>query len=476
LSAADEADLSALPACGEQEAADRGQVVSPWHTVLDEDGAVIGHRLMLRRGGADTTLRTGRRGFALTLGHDRLVIGERGGDSTRLTMIDTRLGCRAWTHTVEGLAYPEWDSDRGGKLRFTTHDPATGSYEGSTLVEVETGASGGLIDGECIDTCTPNDGGVSPAALQPPGPPRPTPSFAAGGWPKDTTLSFRWGSGTVPPAWAQAPVKAAAVDATGTSQARSPRFSYASGATNAVAYTGHTPSYCSSSALACAGRSMPGFWGVWLRPQGTDYAWGTLRWCQKTSSSSGCFDMRRVVLHELGHITGLNHPSSAGFTLSSGDSVMQAITPQRPEPGASQHAFGRCDVATLQELYDSTDSRTAISTCNDVTTTLALSSSKSTVLAGRAVTLTAQLRIAGWAAFGRLADNPLDGRSVRLMYRRAGTGGGWNTAWMRSLSSGLYDLTITPSATWEFKAVFPTPAGEGLRDSHSQIVKVKVKR
>ena len=46
---------------------------------------------------------------------------------------------------------------------------------------------------------------------------------------------------------------------------------------------------------------------------------------------------------------------------------------------------------------------------------------------------------------------------------------------MRSLySSGRYELTIAPSATWEFKAVFPTPDDEGLRYSRSPIRKVKV--
>ena len=40
------------------------------------------------------------------------------------------------------------------------------------------------------------------------------------------------------------------------------------------------------------------------------------------------------MLHELGHIAGLNHPSSLGFTLSAGDSVMQGITPMRPQAGS----------------------------------------------------------------------------------------------------------------------------------------------
>ncbi len=114
---------------------------------------------------------------------------------------------------------------------------------------------------------------------------------------------------------------------------------------------------------------MPTFWSVWLRPHGTEFSWGFLRWCQK-DSGAGCFDIRRVVIHELGHVIGLNHPSSEGFRLEANETVMHAITPARPSPGSSRHAFGRCDVATLQELYGTPDSHTAISTCNDVATRL----------------------------------------------------------------------------------------------------------
>jgi hypothetical protein len=279
----------------------------------------------------------------------------------------------------------------------------------------------------------------------------------------------------MPPTWAREPLLKAAVDARESSFAGSPIFDLRTNATNAVAYTGSLPGFCSSAAIACASRSMPTSWGVWIRPHGTDFAWGTLRWCQKTSASSGCFDIRRVMLHELGHIAGLNHPSSAGFTLSSGDSVMQGITPMRPQSGASRHDFGRCDAATLQELYGTPDNKTDISTCNDVATELGLSTSRSSIARGSSVVLTAQLRVEGYSSYGELAGSPLNGRSVKLKYRPAGSSGAWETLWMRSTySQGRYELTIKPSATWEFKAVFPNPPGEGLRYSRSVIRKVTV--
>ena len=44
--------------------------------------------------------------------------------------------------------------------------------------------------------------------------------------------------------------------------------------------------------------------------------WGALRWCQKTGASSGCFDVRRVMLHELGHGLGLQINAGHGLNLA----------------------------------------------------------------------------------------------------------------------------------------------------------------
>ena len=471
-------DPAELPRCAELGAAGtgNGEVVRPWAVELDDEGEVRGHHLVLRRDGQDVRLRTGRRGFSSPAGPDRLLVGEREGGGTRLHMIDTDRGCRTWTRSLTRLLYLEREGAGGGKLRFSAIDPATRTSRGRLLVNAETGDSGGLIDDECIETCTPNDGDVSLVALAAAGPARPVPNFSAGGWPKNKTLSFRWRAGGAPPSWAAGAMKNAAADATGSSDARSPKFVYRSDATNAIGYTGSVPGYCGINGIACAGRAMPSTWGVWLRPHGTDYAWGTLRWCQRNSASKSCFDIRRVTLHELGHIAGLNHPSNAGFTLAAKETVMQAITPARPKTGASRHSFGRCDVATLQELYDTPDNRTAISTCNDVATKVTLSTSKASVSPGGSVKLKAQLRIDSRSAYRQLSGNYLNARSLKLKYRRAGSEDSWKTLWMKpTYASGRYELSLSPDATWEYKAVFPEPADEGLRYSRSTIVKVKVK-
>lgn len=465
-------DLPDCPAFSPADA-EAGHVVEPWRVLLDEDGAVTGHRMTLRRHGREITIRGGRRAFAVDVGPSRVLLGERSEEGTSLSMLDTDRGCIIWTRDIGTLAYA-LDGRFTDELRMTLHEPGSRAYRGTLVLDTETGATAAMIDDECTTACAPNDGEVPPASFGPAAFARPVPPFAAGAWAKDKSLPFKWGAGDVPPDWAKGALKSGADDASRTSDARSPDFDYRSGASNAIYYTGQLPSFC-GAAIACAGRNKPAsWWGVWIKPHGSDFSWGTLRWCQKSQAGS-CFDIRRVVLHELGHVAGLNHPESAGFRLQPYDTVMHSITPANSKPGGTRHAFGRCDVATLQELYDVPANTVRIATCNDVITRLSLAANRGAIDAGDSVTLRASLVIADRSAYGELADNPLNQRSVKLKYRRAGSAADWSTAWMRPGNSGSYDLVIKPSDTWEFKATFPTPDDEGLQFSRSEVVEVRVR-
>jgi hypothetical protein len=467
-------DVSALPSCtafGPAVFTD-GYVAEPWRAVVDGEGSVLGHRLTLRHAGVDIVLDAGRRGFALEATPGRLLVGDRWSDDTHLAMVDIARGCRLWQRRLGRLAYPVLQQGHGGSVRMTVHRPQTRAYAGSLSVDIETGVTEAFIDGECATNCHPSDGDVPAVAFGPAAAARPVPNFAGGAWPQGRTLAFGWRSGAVPPDWAKKAIKAAADDANESSNADSPTFKYRTSATNGIRYGGGLPAFCGG--IACASRILPSTWGVWLRPHGTDFAWGTLRWCQKWSTT-GCFDLRRVMLHELGHVTGLHHPESAGFRLAAAETVMHAVSPAKPQAGSGRHAFGRCDVATLQELYDLPHNRVPISTCNEVETRTSLAASKTSVAPGGSVTLTAVLRIADKAAYRRLADNPLNARSLKLKYRKAGSDDDWSTSWMRATNSGgRYELRITPASTWEFRAVFPTPDDEGLRYSRSSNLEVKV--
>lgn len=465
---------ASLSACGEPRGVAVGAIVVPWTVDLDTDGVVIGHHLTLRRGASEVTLQTGPRGFAVPLSGERLLVGERSESGTSLQLLDTARGCREWARNVDAILYPEDRPALDGRLRMTRHEAGTRRFEGTLLLDTENGASQAMIDGECSTSCEANDGDVLPADYGPAAAARPVPAFPAGGWPPGTTLPYTWRAGNVPPAWAQGPIDAAADDAKATSHARSPKFPRKGNATQTIRYTGAFPSFCSAG-IACASRSMPSSWTIWLRPHGTDFSWGRLRWCQKVSDFP-CFDVRRVMLHEFGHIAGLTHPSSGGYNLDAADSIMQGITPARPKPGSARHAFGRCDVATLQRLYGTPTATTPYSTCAQLDTSLRLEASATSVARGTSVKLKAWLSVADRQAYGRVAGDPLADRMVRLKYRRAGGGDDWTTAWMKPTgTAGRYELSIAPAAAWEFRAAFPSPDGEGLRFSNSEIVKVNVK-
>jgi hypothetical protein len=289
-----------------------------------------------------------------------------------------------------------------------------------------------------------------------------------------SVLSFRFHGSDNPPSWMRQAVRDAADDATDTSRSLSPIFSYVdSGGQGVVRYTSSFPSAC-ANAIACASHDADQ-WTLRMRPQGYDFRWGELRWCQKTSGD-GCFDAERVALHELGHVVGLDHPEAVGFRLSPSATVMHQVTPSRPHTSWDRHGFGSCDVASLQEQYGTPTMSTRIAGCNDVDSRLSLSASATQVPAGTRLVLSATLKVRTDAAdYGELSGMRLNDRSVQLRRRAAGSSGAWTTSWMRwAEAPGLYTITLYPRAAYEFVAVFPTPDDEGLRGDSSGEVTVRV--
>jgi hypothetical protein len=292
-------------------------------------------------------------------------------------------------------------------------------------------------------------------------------------WPLNSLLTFRWQSGEAPPDWARAAIRAAADDASTTRGSKAASFAYDSAATDTVRYTSQMPTTCRYG-IACASRSIPSWWIVRLRPHGTEFSWGVLRWCER-QDVDGCLDLERTMLHELGHIAGMGHPEDHGFRLGARKTVMHAIIPARPRAGSSQRTYGSCDVAALQLAFDVRGSGAPISDCLSLATRLSLAAGRTKVEPGESVRFEASLSIADRAEYGRLAGNALRGRSVLLRYRPAGSTAPWSTIWMKDGStSGTYVATITPQAAWEYQAVFRAPDDEGLRGDTSGLVVVRV--
>lgn len=301
----------------------------------------------------------------------------------------------------------------------------------------------------------------------------PDPIFS-GRWGQDQSLQFAWRSGSVPGAAYQTAIKAAAADASATRGSRAATFSYAAGASNLIGYG--TAATCSPMGIACFSRNAPTSFTMWMREQGHVFDWGTLRWCQAYATwPTGCFDVENIMLDEFGHVEILDHHANYSNLSDYGDAVVQALSRANPQTGYDAHAFGRCDVASLQVQYDMQGWGTKYSTCLDLATTLTLGASAPSVASGGTVTLTATLKVANDATYSRLALNPVALRTVILERRRAGATW-WTSAGPMAYTSpsGSYSKAVQLTARTEFRAVFPKPADEGLRGTTSPTVVVAV--
>jgi hypothetical protein len=302
----------------------------------------------------------------------------------------------------------------------------------------------------------------------------PDPKLSGGAFGQDQVLRFRWRSGSAPTAAIKAAITSAAAAANASRGSRAATFTYDWAGPNPIGYgAGAT---CGVNGLACFTRTAPTSFTLWLREQGHVYDWGTLKWCQAYSSApNGCYDAETITLDELGHVEGLDHHVNYSTDSDYEDAVVQTFSRTKPSTGWNRHSFGRCDVATLQEMYDLTSSTAKYSTCLSLATDLSLSASPGGILVGGTTTLTATLKIVDADSYGKLGANLASGRAVTLQKRAAGA-----TAWTTVGSipfgpaTGTYVLAQKLTATTEFRAVFATPASEGLVGDTSPTVSVFV--
>jgi hypothetical protein len=295
----------------------------------------------------------------------------------------------------------------------------------------------------------------------------PDPILAGGLYDQNLALTFGWAGGGTPPADMKDAIKQAADDANASRLSKAPTFDFDAGSVNDVSYGTDVP--CGINGLACMRRNPPAKFGVWFRENGHRFDWGTLRWCELSGGPDGCYQIRNVMLDELGHVLVLDHHQNFGDDRDYDDAVVQTYSRTKPKAGWNAHAFGRCDVATLQQQYDVPSSTAAYSTCLDVPTTLSMSASRTSVFAGSMVTFTATL---GSDGTGKLSNNAVSGRTVVLQQRLSS---GWSDlATMTAGSAGTYAWSLNAWSTRDYRALFRKPAGEGLRSSSSSAVTITV--
>jgi hypothetical protein len=302
----------------------------------------------------------------------------------------------------------------------------------------------------------------------------PDPLLTTQRWNQNQDVRYAWRAGAVPPSIYQGPINAAAADVNASRGSQAATFGYSAGATSTIGYgVGAT---CGTLGLACASPNPPTSFTVWMREQGHRFDWGSLRWCQAYSTwPDGCYDVENVILDELGHVEALNHHSNYTGDSDYLDALVQTKSRTKPLAGYNAHAFGRCDVATLQVRYDMQGWGAKYSTCLNLATTLALGANAGYVAYGGTVTLTATLKVADDPSYSRLAANPVALRYVTLQRRAAGTSA-WSTVGTMSYGStaGTYTKAVQLFSRTEFRAIFGKPSDEGLLASTSSIVTVAI--
>jgi hypothetical protein len=296
----------------------------------------------------------------------------------------------------------------------------------------------------------------------------PDPILGGGLYAQNIELGYRWSAAGTPPAAVKAAINDAADDANGSRRSKAPTFAYDGSAGNLVYYGTDVP--CGVNGLACLRRNPPDWFGVWLRENGHRFDWGTLRWCEQSGGKDGCYQVENVVLDELGHVLVLDHHENYGDDRDYDDAVVQVYSRTKPQAGWNAHAFGRCDVATLQQQYDVATATALYSTCLDVPTELTLSASHTSIPAGLTVTFTASL---GSDGKGKLSNNAISGRTVVIQQRLAP---GWSdlATMDAGAAGGTYTEVVIVPVDRDYRAVFRKPANEGLLASTSAAVSISV--
>lgn len=305
---------------------------------------------------------------------------------------------------------------------------------------------------------------------------QPDPSLGGTLWAPDQVVGYSWKSGQVPPSWMTPAIDAGAADASASRAARAARFTRTTGAASLIAYG--EPTGCSPIGIACFSRvGAPTSFKMWFRAQGYAFDWGKLRWCQAlTTITNGCFDVENVALDEFGHVDILGHHNTLLNESDYLDAVVQYEAHARGNVGWDADVFGRCDVARLQLEYERLTPAALFSTCLRVATTTTLAASATSISVGQSIRFTAVLRAANTSANRALANDPISQRPVLLQRRLVGA-----TAWTTiatmtaTTTAGAYSTSVSPTATYDWRAVFVTPTNEGLTGSGSSVVTVSVR-
>ncbi len=281
----------------------------------------------------------------------------------------------------------------------------------------------------------------------------------------------------------QGPILAALGDSNATRASRAPFVSYNSSGEGTIYYRpgDEMPSTCSHS-LACADKSTSnGWWKIWFTQH--NYPWPnpggyTVKWCDNMANPSGCWDVERVALHELGHVLGLGHNSVNNQSMT----IMHATLPSKTNTGWQTHDYLSCDKARLQLEYDLVSTNNSYAEClsglanagvDGLKTTVTFSTSAAFLCSGESATFSGTLTVQDLTGYGLLGGNLIGGRLVEI--ERAPHGFTNFVAYSSDTtdSSGRWSRTVSTLAAtdYDYRAHFDSESG--LNSDNSNAVRVQ---
>lgn len=301
----------------------------------------------------------------------------------------------------------------------------------------------------------------------------PDPIVGGSAWRPNQALAYSWRSSPVPPSWLKTAFATAASDVNASRASKAATFTYGAGGASVVGYGEATG--CSAAGIACFDRSgAPSTFRIWYRAHGYRFDWGTLQWCEgQASPTNGCYRAETIGVDELGHVEILGHHLNYAGDSDYLDAAVQTVSHARPATGWSVSALARCDVARLQLEYDRLTTSSLFSTCLAIATTTSLTASSSSVAYGSTVTFAGRLTTAVNSANRALSGDAVAARAVSLQRRLPGTTS-WTAVGTMSASGDSYTTATALRTTYEWRAVFATPVGEGLIGSSSSVIRVSV--
>ena len=303
----------------------------------------------------------------------------------------------------------------------------------------------------------------------------PDPTLSGGPFGQNQVLRFRWRAGAEPTAAIKTAIRAAAADANASRASKAATFAYDAGGlepdrlrrrARRAGSTGWpaspaTPRTGSRSGCASRATSTTGARSSGARPTARHRTAATTpRRSRSTSSATS-------------RVSTITSTTSSDSDYE--DAVVQTFSRTKPSTGWNRHAFGRCDVATLQRTYDMLDVDVQVLDLprpdhGPDPERVARRGSRSAARRR----LTATLKVADLDPYGRLGGNPIGGRTVTLQ-RRAPGATTWTTVGTMPAgsTSGTYVLAQRPSVDTEFRAVYAA-SGEGLNGDTSSTIRVYV--